>query len=565
MQNLVSFLGIFILVFIAWLFSEDRRRFPWRVVTWGIALQLVFGFLVLYWEPGSRFFLKLNDVFNALLAFSREGAVFVFNAVGSADSTGTMPLTLKEYLTRLGASSPDPLIQRAIATGTVPGFFFAFQVLTTIVFFSALLSVLYYLGVMQKIVLLFAKIMSKTMRVSGAEALSNSANIFVGQTEAPLVVRPYIERMTRSELMAIMVGGFANTAGGVLGAYIMMLSGYFPNIASHLISASLLSAPAAFIFAKVLVPERDTPVTSGDVGFDVPIEDANLVDAAANGTSIGWQLAINVGAMLVSFVALIALANVGVAWIGSLFHSDAGLVRFDLMAIGALAAMYAIVRLRRPSQNDPWYLLAVVFALYGLAKVLLPGYAGTVGLAAFAAWLPVFFYSDGEKRPGRAIWGTVLGVAVVGNLAYLVFGPLGGDTRLSLQLILGWMHWPIALIMGVPVAECLTVAKFLGEKLILTEFVAYLDLANYLGQAARGEVPGLSARSLVLLTYALCGFSNFASIGIQIGGIAPLAPSRRHELARLGFKAMVGGALATFMIACIAGTFFSGHSMLGLK
>ncbi|MEO8275080.1 MAG: nucleoside transporter C-terminal domain-containing protein [Thermoanaerobaculia bacterium] len=565
MGNLVSFCGIFILVFVAWLFSEDRKRFPWRVVTWGIGLQLIFGFLVLYWPPGSRFFLRLNDVFNALLAFSREGAVFIFNSVGSGESTGQIPLTLKEYLTRLGAGSSDPLIQRAIATGTVPGFFFAFQALTTIIFFSALLSVLYYLGIMQKVVQLFAKIMSKTMRVSGAEALSNSANIFVGQTEAPLVVRPYIEKMTRSELMAIMVGGFANTAGGVLGAYIMMLSGYFPNIASHLISASLLSAPAAFIFAKVLVPEREQPMTSGDVKFDVPIEDANLVDAAANGTSIGWQLAINVGAMLVSFVALIALANVIVAWIGNLFHSDAGLVRFDLIAIGGLAALFLLRRRTNPTEGQSWIQLLGVFALYGAAKFVIPAYAGTIGLAAFAAWLPLFFYSGSAKKPPTAVWGTVLGVAVIGNLAYLIFGPLGADTKMSLQLLLGWMHWPIALIMGVPPSECLTVAKFLGEKLILTEFVAYLDLANYLGQAARGEVQELSARSLVLLTYALCGFSNFASIGIQIGGIAPLAPGRRQELARLGLKAMIGGALATFMIACIAGTFFTGHSMLGLK
>lgn len=564
MANLVSFLGIFVLVGAAWLFSEDRRRFPWRVVGWGITLQLVFGFLVLYWEPGSRFFLKLNDVFNALLAFSKQGALFVFNSVGAADATGEIPLSLKEYLTRLGAESSDPLIQRAIATGTVPGFFFAFQVLSTIVFFSALLSVLYYLGVMQKIVLLFAKIMAKTMRVSGAEALSNSANIFVGQTEAPLVVRPYIERMTRSELMAIMVGGFSNTAGGVLGAYIMMLSGYFPNIASHLISASLLSAPAAFIFAKILVPEKEEPLTRGDVRMDVPIDDANVVDAAANGTTVGWQLAINVGAMLISFVALIALVNVGVGWLGNLFRDDTGLLRFNLIAIAAVAALFWMMRRGAPSQNQAWALLAAVFVLYGLARVAAPSFAGTVGLAAFAAWLPGFLISGSEKRPGRAVWGTLLAVAVVGNLAYLIWGPLG-DVKLSLQLVLGWIHWPIALVLGVPPAECLTVAKFLGEKLVLTEFVAYLDLANYLAAAGRGEVPELSGRALVILTYALCGFSNFASIGIQIGGIAPLAPGRRHEVARLGLKAMVGGALATFMIACIAGVFYTGHSMLGLK
>src|SRR6266478_8238849 len=272
MQNLISASGIIIFTIVAWVISEDRKSFPWRVVIWGILLQFIFGFLVLYWEPGTRFFLQLNDVFNALLNFSKQGAQFVFGSLGSAD-TGDSTISLKEYLTRLGAESRDPVIQAAVKTGTVPGVFFAFQVLTTIIFFSALLSVLYYLGVMQKIVLLFAKVMSYTMRVSGAESLSNSANIVVGQTEAPLVVRPFIEKMTRSELMAIMVGGFANTAGGVLGAYILILSGYFPNIAAHLISASILSAPAGFVIAKVMVPERGQPATLGEVKMDVPVED----------------------------------------------------------------------------------------------------------------------------------------------------------------------------------------------------------------------------------------------------------------------------------------------------
>ena len=564
MGNLIAFLGIFVLVFVAWLLSENRRRFPWRVVSWGIALQLVFGFLVLWWEPGSRFFLKLNDVFNALLAFSKQGALFVFNAVGAADQNGQIPLTLKEYLTRLGAESSDPLIQTAIKTGTVPGFFFAFQVLTTIVFFSALLSVLYYMGVMQKVVLLFAKLMSKTMDVSGAEALSNSANIFVGQTEAPLVVRPYIDKMTRSELMAIMVGGFANTAGGVLGAYVMMLSGYFPNIAAHLISASLLSAPAAFIFAKILVPETGEPLTKGDVRFDVPVEDANVLDAAANGTTVGWQLAINVGAMLISFVALIALANVAVGWIGSLFHDGGGLLRFELMAAGAIAALLWIERRGAPSQDRAWLMLGGIVLVWIAAGFLLPDLSKTIALTLIVAWLPLFLLSGSERKLGLWGWGSVAAVALVGNVVYLAFGPLAAGSTLSIQTILGWLHVPVALILGVPPSECLTVARFLGEKLVLSEFVAYLDLAIYLGAAARGEVPGLSPRAIVVLTYALCGFSNFASIGIQIGGIAPLAPNRRAELARLGFKAMVGGALATFMIACIAGTFFTGRSMLGL-
>lgn len=562
MQNLVSFLGIFVFIAIAWVFSEDRRRFPWRVVAWGLVLQLIFGFLVLWWQPGAKFFLKLNDVFNALLAFSKEGALFVFNSVGAADGTGNIPLTLKEYLTLLGKESTNPTIQQAIATGTVPGFFFAFQVLTTIIFFSALLSILYYLGLMQKVVLLFAKIMAKTMRVSGAEALSNSANIFVGQTEAPLVVRPYLDRMTRSELNAIMVGGFANTAGGVLGAYVMMLSGYFPNIAAHLISASLLSAPAAFIFAKVLVPEREEPVTMGEVKMEVPIEDANVLDAASNGTAVGWQLAINVGAMLISFVAIIALVNLGVGWVGGFFGASSGLLRFDLAMVAAVGALFWCQKKGAPSDNFAWALLGGVFVAYLVLKALAPDLAGTVGLVGVALWLPLFLQSGKSTAWGAKAWGGLAAFAVVANLAYLLFGPLPGGTALSLQMVLGWIHWPVAFVMGVPAQDCLTVGRFLGEKLVLTEFVAYLDLANHLGAAARGEVATMDPRSIVILSYALCGFSNFASIGIQIGGIAPLAPSRRHELAKLGLKAMVGGALATLMIACIAGTFYTGKSML---
>ena len=204
------------------------------------------------------------------------------------------------------------------------------------------------------------------------------------------------------------------------------------------------------------------------------------------------------------------------------------------------------------------------FALYGLARFALPSFAGTIGYAAFAAWLPAFFFSGSGKRPGTKVWATVVAIAIVGDVAYAFWGPLGADVKLTLQLLLGWLHVPIALVIGVPPAECLTVARFLGEKLVLTEFVAYIDLANYLAAAGRGEVQELSGRALVILTYALCGFANFASIGIQIGGIAPLAPSRRQEVARLGLKAMVGGAFATLMIACIAGIFYTGNSMLGL-
>ena len=565
MQNLISLGGIFVLLFIAWLMSEDRRRFPWRVVIWGMALQLIFGFLVLLWKPGAQAFLVLNDIFNGLLSFSREGAIFVFNSIGSADASGPVP-SLKDYLTRIGATSTDPIVQNAVRNGTVPGFFFAFQVLATIIFFSALLSVLYYLGVMQKVVLLFARIMNRTMGVSGAESLSNAANIFVGQTEAPLVIRPYLEKMTRSELMAIMVGGFSNTAGGVLGAYVLMLVGFFPNIASHLIAASVLSAPAAFMIAKILVPEREVPLTKGEVKLDVEITDANVIDAAANGTTVGWNLAINVGAMLISFVALVAMVNFAMSSLGGLFRDGSGLLRFNLMMAAAVASLIYVRRFGAPRDDTKMWL--ALLALVGLAIAMRA--AGFLTLSSFlmfgglAAWLPLFLQAGEKRTYGSTIWMTLAGAAVAANLGYAIWGPLGSGSELSLQLVLGWLHWPIAFIMGVPAQDCLAIGKLLGEKLILTEFGAYLDLSNQLAAAARGEVPPLDPRSLVIVSYALCGFANVASIAIQIGGLAPLAPSRRGEIARLGFKAMIGGALATFIIACVAGLFYTGHSTLGI-
>lgn len=563
MQNLVSALGIFFFLACAWLLSENRRAFPWRVVGWGLALQFGFGALVLWWEPGSRFFLKLNDVFNALLAFSREGTVFIFGALGT-DVSGATPISLKEFLTRLAATSPDPVLQAAIANGTVPGMVFAMQVLTTIIFFSALLSVLYYFGVMQKIVDLFARIMARTMRVSGAEALSNSANIFVGQTEAPLVVRPFIKAMTRSELMAIMVGGFANTAGGVLGAYVLMLSGYFPNIAAHLISASVLSAPAAFIIAKIMVPETGQPATMGAVKMDVPIEDANVLDAAANGSTVGWQLAINVAAMLMAFLALLAMVNFFIGWAGGLFRDGYGLLRFDLLAIAGLGTMLAIARFGSPKDTNVWWALVGVIAASAAGSALLPaGVAATVTGVLLVAWL-VAFLMMGRVATLPAATIPVLAAGVVGaNVLFGVFGPLPADQALSLQGILGWLHWPVAFAMGTPIQDCLQVGRLLGEKLVLTEFVAYADLGAYLGAAGRGEVPALDPRSVFLASYALSGFSNFASIAIQIGGISPMAPERRKDIASLGLKAMVGGALASYTLAAVAGVFYNGTSMLG--
>ncbi len=326
--------------------------------------------------------------------------------------------------------------------------------LPTIIFFSALMSVLYYLGVMQVLVGLFAKVMQKTLGTSGAETLSTAANIFVGQTEAPLAIRPYIASMTISELNVVMVGGFATIAGGVLAAYVEMLRG-FEEIgvgAKDLLAASVISAPAALLIAKVMLPEVDEPKTLGKVKLEVDQESANVLDAVAAGTTSGLMLALNVGAMLLVFFGLIALANALLVW----------------AAIGAFE------------------------------------------------------------------WGLVGGQA---------------PPQWTLEGLFGYLFAPLAWVMGIEWKDCLVAGELLGVKWFATEFVAYQQL----GEMAQPGGVELAPRTVVILTYALCGFANFASIGIQLGGIGAIAPTRRGDLARLALRAMLGGSLAAFMTACIAG------------
>jgi nucleoside permease NupC len=361
-----------------------------------------------------------------------------------------------------------------------------------------------------------------------------------------------------------MVGGFANTAGGVLGAYILMLSGYFPNIAAHLISASILSAPAAFIVAKIMVPERERPATLGDSPLEAPSEDVNLLDAAANGSTVGLQLTLNVIGMLFSFVAIIAMVNVMVGWTGSFFNSNEGLIQLDLALFAMATGVLAVSGLGRVSDLFLWVSFFVVVAAYVAMALLIPNAARVVGLTGMALWLPVLVVAIRKRIPLRASLYGIGVVLAVANLSFVFLGPLGPETQLSMQLLLGWLHWPIAFVMGTPVQDCLVVGRLLGEKLILTEFVAYADLAGHLQAARQGTVPPLDPRSIVLASYALSGFANFVSVAIQIGGISPLAPSRRHEIARLGLKAMIGGAITSYIIACVAGAFYNGTSMLGL-
>jgi len=405
MERVISFIGIFVLLGIAWLFSKNKKAINYKTVIMGTLIQIVFAFLVLKFPPGRKFFEIMNDVIIKVISFSEEGAKFIFGNLINNQSLG---------------------------------FIFAFQVLPTIIFFSSLMSVLYYLGIMQKIVLFFAKIMAKFMGTSGAESLSASANIFVGQTEAPLVVRPYVAEMTQSELLAVMTGGMATIAGGVMAAYVGILKDYIPTIAGHLLAASIMSAPAALVMAKIILPETEEPKTRGVVKLNVEITDANIIDAAANGATTGLTLALNVAACLIAFMSLLALAN---------------------------------------------YLIGFI------------------------------------------------------------------HSGLTLEKIMGWIFYPIAWIMGTPSADVSKVAEWMGQKTILNEFVAYFNMANFLK-----DNPGvISQRAVIISSYALCGFSNFLSIAIQIGGIGGIAPNRRHDLARLGLYAVLAGSLACFMTAAIAG------------
>lgn len=296
MDRLVSLLGIFVLLGIATALSKNRKAIDWKLVGYGIMLQFIFALLVLKSPPGRWLFEKLNGMVIALLGYTDKGSAFIFGNVVM-----------------------DP-VQFGKPFGVPAEFVFAVKVLPTIIFFSALMSILYYLGVMQKVVEVIARSMVKLLGTSGAETLSASANIFVGQTEAPLLIKPYVDRMTNSELMVVMTGGFATVAGGVMAAYVSLLVTHFPDIAGHLMAASLMSAPAALVMAKILVPEVDEPETKGAVAIDVEVEDTNVIEAAANGASVGLTLALNVGAMLLAFIALINLADGMLSWVGGLFN-----------------------------------------------------------------------------------------------------------------------------------------------------------------------------------------------------------------------------------------------------
>ncbi len=399
MERAISALGILVFISISYVFSVNRRAVRWRIVAWGLGLEFVFALVILKTPWGLTVFKFLGDIVSQFLAFSDVGAKFVFGE------------NFKEH-------------------------FFAFQVLPTIIFFSAFISVLYYYGILQRVVNVMAWVMMKTMKTSGSESLSCAGNIFLGPTESALMVKPYIANMTQSELHAVMTGGFATIAGGVLGAYLS-----FGIPAEHLIAAFFMTAPTSLVVSKLLYPETEVSETAGKAKAYVENNYVNVIDAATTGAIDGVKLAVNVGVIIIAFLGLLAALNALLGWLGAF-----------------------------------------------------------VGLQ-----------------------------------------------QLSLQWILSFLMAPVAWLMGVPWADCRQVGVLLGTKTILNEFIAFLDLKALI------ESGKISQRAVIIATYALCNFANIGSIGITIGGIAGIAPNRQHDLARMGIRSMIGGLLAGFITACIAG------------
>lgn len=418
MNQFTGLIGVVFMLGAAWVMSENRKAIPWKIVGLASLMQLCFGLLIAGIPalnlpgPLSPFFHAANDAIIASLSFVDKGSSFVFGPL-------TEPEKIGDYI-------------------------IAFKVLPTIIFFASLMAVLYHFGVMQKVVNGFALIMRRFLKISGPESLSTAGNIFLGQTEAPLLVKPYIGAMSRSEIMCVMVGGFANVAGGVLAAYVGMLSGLIPDIAGHLLTVSVMSAPATIVFSKIIVPETSHDRSHQNAQLDSHSIYTNGIDAAAQGALEGTHLAITVGGMLIAFIALMAMGNGALNWLGT-----------------------------------------------------------TTGLSAWVG------------------------------------------SPLSLELILGWLFAPFSWMLGVSSEHMHFAGQLLGKKIILNEFVAYLDLAKNGAQ--------LDRKSALIMSYALCGFANIGSIAIQIGGIGGMAPQKKGELAALGVKAMIAGMFASAMCGALMG------------
>ena len=425
-QNFISLFGVFVFVGIAWVFSTNRRKLNWHAILWGIGLQLAFGFFVFQVPAGTQLFLLLNDLVLKVIEASSAGTRFLFG-----------PLAL------------PPGVEGS------PGFILAFQALPTIVFFSALLSLLYFVNIMPWVIRLFARIFTKLMRISGAESLCAASNLFVG-VESALTIRPHLPEMTRSELCTVLTAGMATIASNVLAFYVFILKPQFPTIAGHLISATILSAPAAIVISKVIVPEEEVPRTLGLSVQPHYVRESNLFEAIITGANAGVRVIVGVAALLLAVLGLIALLD---------------------MLLGAA----------------------------------------------------------GEKL------NTLMGTSV----------------DWTLKGLLGYLFYPLTLMMGVPLNDAGAVAKIVGERTVATEVAGYQDLALAISKGTLAD-----PRSIVITTYALCGFAHFASMAIFVGGTVALAPERTRALSEVAIRSLIAATLACLMTACVAGVFCTGESIL---
>lgn len=426
LYNLVSLAGIPLLLGIAWLFSTNRRKLSWRVILWGTGLQALFALFIFVVPAGAKLFLAINDAVVKVIESAMEGAKFVFGPLAASPGTD----------------------------GSL-GFILAFQGLPTIIFFSALIAVLYFFRIMPVVINAFARLFSKTMRTSGAESLYASSSIFVG-VESAFTVKPHLEKMTKSELCTVLTAGMATVASNVLALYVFILQGQFPTIAGHLVSASLLSAPAALIMSKMFLPETETPSTLGRVVQSNYARESNVFEAIINGSHSGVRVIVGVVALLIAVLGLVALLDMLMGGIG--------------------------------------------------------------------AWIN---------------------------------GALEISVDWSLRGLLGYLFYPLALLIGIPPSDAATAGQIIGERLVLTEIASYNDLASALGNGVLQH-----GRSAVIITYALCGFAHVASMAIFVGGISALVPSRTKTLSRVAFRALAAATFACLMTACIAGAFYNGESIL---
>ncbi len=524
-------LGIVVLIGILYAFSANRSKIDWKLVVSGLVMQIVLGLAILKVPAIRSIFDGISYFFIAVLAYTKEGANFMFGGLLDVSNVG---------------------------------YIFAVQVLPTIIFFSALSSIMYYYGILQKVIWVLAKVLTKVMRLSGAESMAAVANVFIGQTEAPLIIKPYLGKMTRSETLCLMVGGMSTIAGGVLAAYVGFLGGDDPvaqqEFATHLLTASIMSAPAAILASKILYPE----VEEVNTAMEVPKEQLgeNLLEAISTGTTDGVKLAVNVAGMLIVFTALVAMVNsmfsssfgewIGWSMDGSLSFFGAAFSEQQNNLITQNAIPIETQEIIKTMVSDSISITGDTLAPFLVETSNLVMKDSIVYDTLLRNSLDIRWAVDAEQwvlaQNGVVLDSVAPSTEFISRISLNMYVDQLTENRFpsfNLEYILGLILSPIAWILGTPADDILVVGQLLGKKTIINEFVAYADMPSVSGY--------LSEKSKIIVTYALCGFANFASIGIQIGGISALAPHKRQMVSKLGMRALLGGTIACFLTATIAG------------